>query len=85
MTSYRTMSKKIVKKVKNYDSMGKTKLGSFSHLVACRNSLENTRKMNLKLILNKTSPHAHTKSEFDVPSVPRKLVKYVVHSSKRKN
>jgi hypothetical protein len=35
--------------------------------------------------LNKTSPQAHTESELDVLGVHRKLVKYVVHSSKRKN
>jgi hypothetical protein len=35
-------------------------------------------------ILNKTSPWAQTKSELDVLGVPGKLVKYVVHSSKRK-
>jgi hypothetical protein len=52
---------------------------------ACKSSSENTRKMNLKFVLNKTSPHAHTKSELDVLGVPGKLVKYVVHLSKRKN
>jgi hypothetical protein len=41
--------------------------------------------MNLVLVLNKISPWAHLKSEFDVLSVLGKLVKYVVHSSKRKN
>jgi hypothetical protein len=41
--------------------------------------------MNLTPILNKTSPWAHTKSELDVVGVPGKLVKYVVHLSKRKN
>jgi hypothetical protein len=40
--------------------------------------------MNLKLVLNKTSPHAHTKSESDVLSIAGKLVKYVVHLFKRK-
>jgi hypothetical protein len=54
--------------------------GSFSHMAACRSSLENTRKMNLIPILNKTSPWAHMESEYDVFGVPRKLVKYVVHS-----
>jgi hypothetical protein len=42
-------------------------------------------KMNLIPVLNKTSPPAHTESELDVFCVPRKLVKYVVHLSKRKN
>jgi hypothetical protein len=53
-------------------------------VVACRSSSKNTRKMNLKPILNKTSPHAHTKLELDMLGVPKKLVKYVVHSSKIK-
>jgi hypothetical protein len=35
--------------------------------------------MNLKPILNKTSPRTHMESEFDVLGVARKLVKYVVH------
>jgi hypothetical protein len=30
-------------------------------------------------------PRAHTELEFDVLSVDGKLVKYVVHSSKREN
>jgi hypothetical protein len=34
-------------------------------------------------ILNKTSPRAHMKSELDVLGVLGKLVKYVVHSSKK--
>jgi hypothetical protein len=59
-------------------------LGSFSHMVACRSSLENTRKMNIRWILNKTSPQAHTELEFDVLGVAIKLVKYVVHSLERK-
>ena len=33
--------------------------------------------MNLKPILNNTSPQAHTESKLDV--LPKKLVKYVVH------
>jgi hypothetical protein len=35
--------------------------------------------------LNKTSPWAHTESELTVLGVHDKLVKCVVHSSKRKN
>jgi hypothetical protein len=31
---------------------------------------ENTGKMNLKPVLNKTSPRAHTESELDVLGVP---------------
>jgi hypothetical protein len=38
-------------------------LGSFSHMVACRSSLENTGKMSLILVFNKNLPHAHTESE----------------------
>jgi hypothetical protein len=41
--------------------------------------------MSLILVLNKNSPRAHTESELDVLGVHGKLVKYVVHSSKRKN
>jgi hypothetical protein len=82
------------KKVKNQDSMGKTTfflapcpstLGQFSHIAACHSSSENTRQMNLKPILNKTSPWAHMESELDILGVSGKLVKYVVHLSKRKN
>jgi hypothetical protein len=54
-------------------------------MTACRSSSKQTRKKNLMLVLNKTSPHAHTESELDVFGVLGKLVKYVVHSSKRKN
>jgi hypothetical protein len=60
-------------------------LVSFSHMAACRSSSENTRKMSLIPVFNKTSPRAHTESELDVLSVHGKLVKYVVNSSKRKN
>jgi hypothetical protein len=59
-------------------------LGSFSHMDACRSSLENTWKMSLIPVFNKNSPQAHTESELDVLGVHGKLVKYVVHSSKRK-
>jgi hypothetical protein len=48
-------------------------------MVACRSSSKNTLKMNLKLILNKTSLQAHMELELDVLGVPGKLVKYVVH------
>jgi hypothetical protein len=60
-------------------------LTSFSHMAAYRSSLENTGKMNLIPIFNKNSPRAHTESKLDVLGVHRKLVKYVVHLSKRKN
>jgi hypothetical protein len=54
-------------------------------MAPCRSSLENTRKMNLIPVLKKTSPWAHTELELDVLDVLEKLVKYVIHSSKRKN
>jgi hypothetical protein len=60
-------------------------LGSFSHMAACRSSLENIGKMILIPVFNKNSPWAHTESELDVRGVHKKLVKYVVHLSKRKN
>jgi hypothetical protein len=40
---------------------------------------------SLILVFNKNSPQAHTESELGVLGVHGKLVKYVVHSSKRKN
>jgi hypothetical protein len=54
-------------------------------MAACRSSLENTGKMNLILVFNKNLPRAHTESELDVLDIHGKLVKYVVHSSKRRN
>jgi hypothetical protein len=60
-------------------------LGSFSHMAACRSSLENTGKMNLILVFNQNSPRAHMASELGMLGVHGKLVKYVVHSSRRKN
>jgi hypothetical protein len=81
--------------VKNQDFMGKTNyflrtlplqpVGSFSHMAACRSSLENTGKMSLIPVFNKNLPRAHTELELGVLGVHGKLVKYVVHSSKRKN
>jgi hypothetical protein len=53
-------------------------------MAACRSSLENTGKMSLIHVFNKNSPRAHTESELGVLGVHGKLVKYVVHSSKRK-
>jgi hypothetical protein len=38
--------------------------------------------MSLILVFSKKLPRAHTESELDVLGVHRKLVKYVVHSSK---
>jgi hypothetical protein len=60
-------------------------LGSCSHMAACRSSSKNTGKLNLIPVLNKNPPRAHTKLELGVLGVHGKLVKYVVHSSKRKN
>jgi hypothetical protein len=92
--SCRTMSKKKVKKIEKPRFYGQNKLffenpalqplGSFSHMAACRSSLENTGKMSLILVFNKNSPRAHMESELGVLGVHGKLVKYVVHSSKRK-
>jgi hypothetical protein len=41
-------------------------------MAACRSSLENTRKMNLKPVLDKTSARAQMESEFDMLGVSRK-------------
>jgi hypothetical protein len=49
----------------------------FAYMAAYGRSSENTRKVNLILVLNKTSPWAHTKSELEVLGVARKLVEYV--------
>jgi hypothetical protein len=83
------------KKVKIQDSMGKNKLffkhpalqplGSFCHMADCRSSSKNTGKLNLIPVLNKNSPWAHTESELDMLGVHIKLVKNLVHLSKRKN
>jgi hypothetical protein len=54
-------------------------------MATCRSSSKNTGKMNLKPVFNKTSPQAHTELELDVLGVPKKLVIYVVHLSKREN
>jgi hypothetical protein len=40
--------------------------------------------MNSKPVLNKNSPWSYMELEFDLFSIAKKLVKYVVHSSKRK-
>jgi hypothetical protein len=60
-------------------------LANFSHMATCRSFLENIGKMSLILVFNKNLPRAHIESELDVLGVYRKLVNYVVHSSKRKN
>jgi hypothetical protein len=80
--------KKKMKENKKPKFYGKTKTSlsilPFSHMAACRSSSKNIGKMNLIPVLNKTSPRAHMESELDVLGVPRKLVKYVLHLSKRK-
>jgi hypothetical protein len=54
-------------------------------MAACGSSSKNTGKMNLMLVLNKNSPRAHKELELDVLGVHGKLVKYVVHSFRKKN
>jgi hypothetical protein len=68
-----------------FENLALQSLGSFSHMAACRCFLENTLKMKLILVFNKNLPRAHMELELDVLGVHMKLVKYVVHSSKRKN
>jgi hypothetical protein len=53
-------------------------------MAACRSSSVSTGKMSL-IPFNKNSPWAYKESELDVLGVHGKLVKYVVHLSKRKN
>jgi hypothetical protein len=76
--------------VKNQDSMGKTKFFlsalPFSPWAILATWLHvNTRKMSLIHVFNKISPWAHTELELDVLDIHGKFVKYIVHSSKRKN
>jgi hypothetical protein len=52
-------------------------------MVGCRSSSKNTRKINQIPILNIISPWAHTELKLDVLGISKKLVKYVVHLSKR--
>ena len=59
-------------------------LGYFSDVATYRSFSKNTRKLNIYPTLNKTSPWAHIESKFDILGVARKLVKYVVCSSKIK-
>jgi pyridoxine/pyridoxamine 5'-phosphate oxidase len=53
-------------------------------VAACRSSSKNIGKMNKQPILNINLPWAHMELEVDVLGVVEKLVKYVVHFSKRK-
>ena len=59
-------------------------LRSFSHMAACRSSLENIGEMSLILVFNKNLPHAHMKSGLHMLGVHGKLVKYVVHFRRKK-
>jgi hypothetical protein len=80
--------------VKNKDFMGKTNLflstlpfrpwTVLATWLQCRSSSKNTRKMTLIPVFNKTSPWTDTELKLEVLGVQRKLVKYVVYSSKRK-
>jgi hypothetical protein len=54
-------------------------------MAACRSSSGNTGKISLIPVFNKNSPQARMESEFEVLGVHGKLVKYVVHSFKRRN
>jgi hypothetical protein len=56
-------------------------LGSFSHMAACRSSLENIEKMSSIPVFNRNSARAHMESELDVLGVHEKLAKYVIHLS----
>jgi hypothetical protein len=56
----------------------------FSPWAVCRSSSKNTKRESLIPVFNKNSPRAHTESELGVLGVHWKLVKYVVHSSKRR-
>jgi hypothetical protein len=83
-----------VKKVKIQDSKGKSNfflstlyfspwavLATWLHVGAPQKIKDN----KLNTFLNKTSPHTHIELELEVLGVPKKLVKYVVYLSKRKN
>jgi hypothetical protein len=83
------------KRVKNQDFIGKTNYflrtlpfspwAVSATWLTCRSSLENTGKMSLIPVFNKNLPRAHTELELGMLGVHGKLVKYVVHLSKRKN
>jgi hypothetical protein len=68
-----------------FENLALQPMGSFSHMAACRSSLKNTWKMSLILVFNKNSPRDHTELELGMLGFHGKLVKYIVHSSKRKN
>jgi hypothetical protein len=60
-------------------------LGSFSYVAAYRSSPKTRGKMNLQPILDKNLPQAYMELEFDKLGIAIKLLKYLVHLSKRKN
>jgi hypothetical protein len=94
MASYRTMRKnKKWKESENLRFNGQKNffcypilqpLGSLSHMAIYKSSLKNTRKVNLQPIFNKISPWTLMASQFDVLGVAKKLIKWLVHMSKRK-
>ena len=51
-------------------------LGNFRYVARYGSSSKNIRKMNLQPTLNRNSPHAHIKLEFDELGVAGKLDKY---------
>jgi hypothetical protein len=92
VTSCKTMSKKESEKPRFYrqnklllEHPALQPLCSFSHMAACRSSLENIGKINLIPFFNKNLPRAHIESELDVLGIHKRLVKYVVHLSERRN
>jgi hypothetical protein len=62
-----------------FENLAFQPLGSFSHMAACRSSLENTGKSSLILVFNKNLPRAHKELELDMLGIHGKLMKYVVH------
>jgi hypothetical protein len=72
VTSYKTMSKKNVKKSKKprlyrqnklfFGNPALQPLGSFSHMAACRSSLENTRKNELNTCFQQKNCHGLIRS-----------------------
>ena len=54
-------------------------------MAACKSSSKDIGKLNLKPVFNKKIPWAYVELEFDMLGVCKKLAKYVVHSSIKKN
>jgi hypothetical protein len=79
------------KNVKIQDCTSKTNfcfgtlhLSNFNHVAAYKISFKNRRKMHFQPIFNKISSWAHMESKFDVLGIAGKLMKYVIHLSKKK-